>query len=193
MNTEKIQALRRKIAISITTANELLLENNQDVLLAETMFHEQNIKKIADLTGCDDQEVAANYKICGFDVVKTITRLQNKGRIITTRANKSLKNEIGFILYPKAIKKADYHTKRSDVFIPTADFDYIINEFRQMHPDFDIYGHNYFDTTACNRIIDQIKQLKTTDETVNQFLAAVVDWFDDALKKSDIIVVYGNL
>lgn len=64
--------------------------------------------------------------------------------IITTREIKIRKNEIGFILWPENLDGKRYKTiKPNYVFIPTDDFEYIIDYFQISFPFTKCFGWIY--------------------------------------------------
>ncbi len=205
IDIEKVNVLRNKIAIPLNLAIELLNANNGDICASEQEFHNLNIDKISTLAECDFETAKENYDFCKYDITKAIDRINSKQVIITTRENPTPRNEIGFILWPENKDGKNYKTKkRNDAFIPSADFDYVINEFKSVFPltdpwdktieeYFDVCGHNYFDSKTCRIIMERIKKLKAGEPKVNKFLKQLIDWWDDKLNYADYIVVYGNL
>ncbi len=205
MDLERIKALRNKISIPLNTAVELLRKYDNDILVCEEQFHNGNIKEISRITECEEEIVKQNYLFCNYDKNKTIEKINSRQIILTTRKNKAQKNEIGFIIWPENANGENYKTvKRNDAFIPTADFEVIIEKFKSVFPlqnpwnnnieeSFDTCGHNYFDNKTCITIVEKISQTKTDDPNLNSFLQEVIQWFNDKLKYADYIVIYGNL
>ncbi|MDN3691299.1 hypothetical protein QWZ06_03000 [Chryseobacterium tructae] len=205
MDSEKIKLLRNKITIPLSVAIQLLKKNNGDINASEQEFHNNNISEISVSTACDLDTAKENYELCQYDITKAIEKINSKPIIITTRDNPSPRNEIGFILWPENKDGEHYKTvKRNDAFIPTADFDYVINEFKAVFPlinpwngymedGFDTCGHNYFDRNTCRIIIDRISQMKTDELKTAQFKAELIEWLNDKLIYSEYIVIYGNL
>lgn len=205
MDSEKIKTLRNKIAIPLNIAINLLEKNNDDVLASEQAFHNNNINEISSIAECDFETARDAYHFCKYDNIKAIKKINSKQVIITTRENPTPRNEIGYIIWPTS-KNQEYYTtkKRNDAFIPTADFDYVLEIFKSVFPlkhprydrfenNFDTCGTNLFDKETCKKIVEKIRQLKTEDRKVKQFLQELIDWFTDKLAYADIIVVYGNL
>lgn len=205
MDLEKIKTLRNKISIPLDIAIDLLRKHNNDILACEKEYHNNNVKEISKITACEEKIVRKNYIFCNYDKAKTIDKINSRQIIITTRKNKAPKNEIGFVLWPESTNGENYKTvKRNDTFIPTADFDTIIENFKSVFPlqnawnktieeSFDTCGHNYFDNKTCIKIIEKISQTKTDDPNLNSFLQEVIQWFNDKLKYADYIIIYGNL
>lgn len=205
MNSEKIKMLRNKIAIPLETAIKLLKQNNGDIEASEQEFHNNHIKAISLLAECDFETARESYIFCKYDKEKAVEKINSKQIIITTRENPTPRNEIGFIVYPLNKDREYYKTKkRNDAFIPTADFDYVINEFRSVFPlenpwnkdiekYFDVCGHNYFDNKTCLRIIEKINQTDQGIPRVQKFKKELIEWFQDKLKYAEYIIVYGNL
>lgn len=205
MDSEKIKILRSRIAIPLDIAIKLLKENNSDVDASEKEFHNDNIKEISIVAECDLETARESYEFCKYDTTKAIEKINTKQVIITTRENPTPRNEIGFILWPENKDGENYKTKkRNDAFIPTADFDYVINEFRSVFPlqnswnnnieeIFDVCGTNWFDNKTCRIITDKIRQSKFEESKVTKFRNELIEWLEDKLKYADYIVVYGNL
>ena len=206
MKKEKIKELRKIISIPLKKAIELLRKNNGDILASEVEFHNHNIKNISQITECDEEIVKKEYEICKYDVKKTIDRINAREVIITTRIDRIRCNEIGFELWPMNAEGEEYKTvKRNDIFIPTADFDYIIEVFKSVFPQKDpitkniqnyLYpcGFNHFDKSTCKLILEKIDQIGFNNKPeIEHFIKEVKEWFEDKLKYADIIAVYGNL
>jgi len=205
MDSEKIKILRNKIAIPLDIAIKLLKENNGDIDASEQEFHNNKIKEISVVAECDFEIAKQSYDFCKYDTTKAIEKINSKQVIITTREKPTPRNEIGFILWPENKDGENYKTKkRNDAFIPTADFDYVINEFRSVFPlenpwnknieeYFDVRGHNHFDNKTCKTIIEKIKQTKTNELKVKKFKEDLIEWLIDKLMYADYIAVYGNL
>lgn len=205
MDIEKIKILRNKIAIPLDIAAKLLKDNNGNIEDSEREFHNTNIKEISVLAECDFETARESYNFCKYDKTKAIEKINSKQVIITTRENPTPRNEIGFILWPENRNGENYKTKkRNDAFIPSADFDYIINEFRSVFPlenpwntnieeHFDICGTNWFDNKTCRIIINKIRQAKIEELKVTKFKNELIEWLEDKLQYADYIVVYGNL
>lgn len=205
MDLEKIKSLRNKIAIPLDVAIELLKKHNDDISICEQEFHNNNIKEICKTTDCDQATARRNYISCNYDKIKTIEKINTRQIIISTQKTELPKNEIGFILWPENSDGENYKTtKRNDAFIPTADFNYIIENFRSVFPlknpwnnnveeQFDVCGHNYIDNETCKQIIKKIANIKNDDKSISQFLQEVTQWFNEKLEYADFIVIYGNL
>lgn len=205
MDTEKIKILRNRIAIPIDIAIKLLKKNDGNIDASEQEFHNNNIKEISIVTECDIEIARESYDLCKYDMTKAIKKINSNQVIITTREYLTPSNEIGFILWPENRDGENYKTtKRNDAFIPTADFDYVIKEFKSVFPlenpwnksieeQFDVCGHNYFDKKTCGIIIEKIKQAKTDELKVVKFKNDLIGWLNEKMKYADYIVVYGNL
>ncbi|SFD37109.1 hypothetical protein [Flavobacterium phragmitis] len=203
MNTESIKILRSKIAIPLSEAIRLLKKNNDDVILSEQDFHNENIIEICKKADCQEETARKEYHICDCDVIKTIERINQKLVVIATGNNPVSK--IGFILWPENAEGEFYKTeKRNDVFIQTEDFDLVLKEFQNVFPmknpwnneaenEFDVLGHNYFDNKTCEKIVEEINKIQTRDKKEETFLAELKNWLNDKLNYADFIVVYGNL
>ncbi|MEJ5105060.1 hypothetical protein [Chryseobacterium sp. MYb328] len=197
--------MRNKITIPLDVAIQLLKKNNGDIDISEQEFHNNNIREISISAECDPDTARENYELCKYDITKAIERINSRQIIITTRDAPSPRNEIGYILWPEDQDGECYKTtKRNDAFIPTTDFDYVIDEFKSVFPlenpwnkemevSFDICGHNYFDKTTCKIIIDRIMRTKTDELKVAKFKNELIEWLDDKLEYAEYIVVYGNL
>lgn len=205
MDSEKLKILRSRIAIPLDIAINLLKENNGNIEDSEQEFHYNNIKEISILAECDFETARESYNFCKYDTAKAVEKINSKQVIITTRENPTPRNEIGFILWPENKAGENYKTKkRNDAFIPTADFDYVIDAFRSVFPlenpwnknieeYFDVCGHNYFDKNTCRIIIKKIKQTKTNELKVTKFKNELIEWLNDKLTYADYLAIYGNL
>ncbi|WP_445722849.1 hypothetical protein [Flavobacterium sp.] len=205
MDAEKIKDLRSKISIPLDVAIQLLKKNNGNVFNSELEFHNNTIVEISEITACDLELAREYYNLYNHDRIKVIEKLNSKQTIITTKENLVPRNEIGFVLWPENKKGENYRTaKRNDAFIPSADFEYVINEFKSVFPlenswdktveeYFDICGNNYFDKETCKIIINKIRHTKTDELKVAKFKNELIDWLNDKLLYADCIVVYGNL
>lgn len=205
MNSEKIKILRNKIAIPLDIAIKLLKDNDGNIEDSEREFHNTNIKEISVLAESDFETARESYNFCKYDKIKAIEKINSKQVIITTRENPTPRNEIGFILWPEYKDGENYTTKkRNDAFIPTADFDYVIDAFRSVFPlenpwnknieeCFDVCGHNYFDKNTCRIIIKKIEQTKTDELKVSEFKNELIEWINNKLTYADYLAIYGNL
>jgi hypothetical protein len=206
MDSEKIKMLRNRITIPLDIGIKLLKENNGDIDSSEKEFHNNNIIEISVLAECDFDTARDNYDFCKYNTMKAVEKINSKQVIITTRENPTPRNEIGFILWPKNKDGENYKTKkRNDAFIPTADFNYVINEFTSVFPlenpwnkniekyFFEVCGQNYFDNETCKKIVEKIKQTKTNELKVTKFKNELIEWLSDKLIYADYIAVYGNL
>ncbi len=205
MDIDKVKLLRKKINIPITEAIQLLKKNKGDIALSEHVFHSNNIKEIQKNTDCDEKTAEENYKLFSYDIKKAIQKINERGIVLTTRESKIPRNEIGFILWPENKNGETYKTiKRNDVFIPTADFEYIIDEFKAVFPlkdpwtdtiedYFDTCSHNSFNAETSNHILKKIKMITHEDDKVQLFLQEVITWFTKTLEYADYIIIYGNL
>lgn len=203
MDNEKIKLLRNKIGIPLNVAVELLKNNNNDVLLCEKEFHNNNIQTISQKTECDYESAKESYALCNYDIAKAIERINQKQVIIT--AGNKVNSKIGFVLWPENAAGEFYKTaKRNDAFIHTEDFDIILKEFQSVFPlknpwnndiedKFDPVGNNFFDNKTCRNIVEKISHIKTDDQKVQVFLQEITNWLNDKLTYADYIVVYGNL
>lgn len=203
MNIENIKILRNKISVPLDKALQLLKRNNDDIVLAEQDFHNQNIIEICKMTDCDEKTVRKEYQICDYDLIKTVERINQKPVRIGT--GKFLDSKIGFILWPENEIGELYKTaKRNDAFISTDDFDIVIKVFQSVFPiknswnntienEFDKTGHNFFDNKTCRLIVEKINNLQTADEKETAFLTKLTNWLNNKLGYADCIVVYGNL
>lgn len=204
MDSEKVKLLRSKIAIPLDIAIKLLKDNNGNIEDSEQEFHNNNIKEISFLAECDFETARESYLFYKYDKTKAVEKINSKQVIITTRENPIPRNEIGFILWPEKDGENYKTKKRNDAFIPTADFDYVINEFKSVFPlenpwnksmdeYFDVCGHNYFDKKTCRIIIDKIEQTQTDDLKIMKFRNELVEWLNDKLAYAEYLAVYGNL
>lgn len=205
MDRNAINILRSRITIPLDVAIQLLKENKGDIDASEQAFHNNNITEITLAAECDYKTAKEHYELYKYNITKAIKKINSKEIIITTSEIPIARNAIGFILWPENDKREGYKTtKRNDIFIPDADFDLVINEFKSVFPlrnpwnkmiedSFDNCGHNYFDNKSCRIIVARIKQSKTDDPKVIEFKKQLIEWLNDRLRYADYITVYGNL
>lgn len=205
MDFENIKILRNRLSIPLTTAIELLKKHHGDVQMCEQGFHDENIRKIKEATDCDENTAAKSYKAFNFDITKAINDIHARPVFISTKQNLTSEDKIGFVLWPETSNgKAYKSVKRTDVFIPAGDFDYIIEAFTSVFPlqhprhnriedSFDIYGHNVFDNKTGKLILRKMNDIQNNDPKIHLFLKEVKQWLKDKLEYADIIVVFGTL
>lgn len=205
MDSEKIKLLSAEIDAPLSVAQSLLEKHNGSVEACIRDYYNSNIAEIPPATGSDFVSAKENHEINLFDKANSTQNSNAKPLIISTREKPPQKNAIGFILWPEDEDGAAYTTEKcNDAFIPTADFDYVIQAFKSVFPlknawndgvelSFDVTGNNYFDKDTCKRIIDKIRQVETNDIKVQNFKNELIAWLNDKLSYADYIVVYGNL
>ncbi|MDR2238569.1 MAG: hypothetical protein LBE92_20765 [Chryseobacterium sp.] len=205
MDAEKINLLRKRISIPLTVAIKLLKKHKGDISACEKEFHHDNVMEISAVADCDQETALKYYSLCAHDQLKAIKKINGLPVIITTRENPTPRNEVGFILWPEKADGECYTTvKRNDAFVPTADFEWVINEFKAVFPveypeihyteeRFDPCGHNYFDNAASRLIVERISHSDPGDAAVEKFKKELTDWMDARLEYADYLVVYGNL
>lgn len=205
MEIEKIKLLRSRISIPLNVSIELLKKYNGNVLVCEQEFHNDNIKTICRLSECDEEIAKKYYLKYDYDIKKAIERINQRPVCIITKTPNKIINKIGFSLWAENATLDKYKTSKNDtVFIPTDDFEYIIEKFKAVFPlkhpyhertedGFDIYGTNYFDNATCRQIIENIGKMKNDNPYIEEFLREVIKWFNDKLRYADCIVVFGNL
>ncbi len=90
------------------------------------------------------------------------------------------------------------------LFIPTDDFDYVIDVFKSVFPiqnpnssqleeSFDICGHNFFTNEICRVIVGKLAEIETENPNVEKFIRDLIKWFNIRSRYAKWIVVYGNL
>lgn len=203
MDKKIIDTLRNKISIPLHQAIMLLKHNNGDIDACEKHFHADQVAEICQVTECDEETAEEYYKRYNQDKETAIEKVFNRTIIVKTRNGKS--TNIGYSLYPEKSNGQEYtNKKKSEIFIPTDDFDYIIDTFQSVYPhkcpysgeiEKAIYpcGYNAFENEKAQIILGEIKKINTTDPIVEDFLNAVKKWFENTLQYADIIVVEGNL
>lgn len=203
MNIENLKNLRQKISIPLKEAIALLETYKGDLIACEKAFHEQNIAKIIAATNCEKELAQKEYFIFKNDINKAIVRINNKPIIIARPYN--IHEKIGFVLFPLKSNREYYNTeRRNDVFIPSIDFDLIIEDFNAIYPitnpinkmiehSIYIYGYNYFNKVDIIKIFERIKLRKANDNLEEDFFKKVIEWFEEKLAYADIIAVLGTL
>jgi hypothetical protein len=201
---QKIKELREKLSIPLDLAKELIIENDGDLLICEEEFHRNNINTICRLAECNETIAKKYYKICGFDIEKSIKKIHEQLFYLTATPNEPI-DKIGFILWVENKSLDKYVTSRDkSLFIQTKDFEYVMDAFKSVFPltdsktgeiqnCFDIVSHNFFDNKTSRIIVDRIAKTKTKDPNVEMFLRDLVKWFNTQLRYANEIVVYGNL
>lgn len=205
MELENIKILRNRLSIPLTTAIGLLKKHHGDLSACEQDFHHENITKIAEATGCDEDTAAKSYKTFSFDVTKAINDIHARPVFIATKEKLTHEDKIGFVLWPEKVNGEVYRSvKRNDVFIPAGDFEYILQAFASVFPlphprhhrtevAFDKCGHNFFDNKTGKLILGKIQDIHSDDPKIGLFLKEVKQWLRDQLEYADMIVVFGTL
>ncbi|BDD09979.1 hypothetical protein FUAX_24110 [Fulvitalea axinellae] len=201
---QKVKKLRSKLSVSLALAIELIEENNGDLDACEKEFHRNNINTVCRLAECDETIAEKYYRICDFDLEKSIKKIHEQLFYLTTTPNEPI-DKIGFILWAENESLKKYVTARDkSLFIQTKDFEYVIDAFNSVFPlkdqdsgktqnCLDIVGHNFFDNKTCRIIVERMAKIKTKDRHVESFLRDLIKWFNIQLRYADEIVVYGNL
>ncbi len=195
MDKRKLKILRTEISIPIKEAVELLRKNNGNVLACKNDFHNNNVEKIIGSTGCKKEVANDFYTKYNCDITKAISKINDRQIVFTTSDFEPPQNAIGFTLWAENSNGEIYKTvKRNDIFIPTSDFNYIIEEVKAVSSEsFSICGYNYFDQNESKILIKKIEAIKSNNLKVEAFLKKVKEWFIDKLQHADFIVISGNL
>jgi len=195
MDREKLKLLRNKIAIPLKEAIELLKENNGDIKASETAFHQKKIEEICVITEDEEQLVKQYYRKFNHDKEKVIRKLCERQLIFTIKETSVPKNSIGFIFWYEQENGEQYKTlNRNSAFIPTEDFDYILEEFKSACTEnFDRTGFNYFDKVTTLKIIEGINTISKHDPKLKEFLNELNKWILEKMAYAHRLVVYGNL
>ena len=195
MVSQKIKSLRTKIPISLQEAIELLKRNNGNIDACEKEFHENKVDEICEIARCEKGEARKFYAKFNFNKEKAIDAINNEQRILTIESTKIAKNSVGFILWFEDENGQRYKTKkRSDIFIPTKDFDYIKKEFESnCSKSFDITANNYFGKEDGKLIIEAIEKIRTDNKNQSEFLNELTEWMNKNFQFAHTLVVYGNL
>ncbi len=118
-------------------------------------------------------------------------------KVLTTTPNKY--NKIGFIFF---VENEQHNDKGINLFIPTEDFDYIIDIFRQTFPlkdnegdfqqNFEVCWENYFDKETCYKIIEKLAKIE--NENIQKcIIKDLIEWIKSQLWHNNWIIVEGNL
>ncbi|SHF59835.1 hypothetical protein SAMN05444344_0712 [Tenacibaculum mesophilum] len=201
---QKIKELRNRLSIPMDLAKELIINNDGDLLTCEQEFHRNNINSICRLAECNETIAKKYYRICGFDIEKSINKIHEQLFYLTVTPNEPI-DKIGFILWAENESLDKYITLRDkSLFIQTKDFEYVIDAFKSVFPltnsntretqnCFNIVSGNFFDNKTSRIIVGRIATIKTKDPNVEMFLRDLIKWFNTQLRYADEIVVYGNL
>lgn len=201
---QKIKELRERLSIPLDLAKELIIENDGDLLTCEQEFHRNNINTICRLADCNETIAEKYYRICGFDIEKSVKKIHEQLFYLTVNPDEPI-DKIGFILWAENESLDKYVTSRDkSLFIQSKDFEYVIDTFKSVFPltdsetgeiqeSFDIVSNNFFDNKTSGIIVDRMARIKTKDPNVESFLRDLIKWFNIQLRYADDIVVYGNL
>ncbi|MBC8755776.1 hypothetical protein H2O64_13955 [Kordia sp. YSTF-M3] len=201
---QKIKELRERLSIPLDLAKELIIENDGDLLTCEQEFHRNNINTICRLTECDEITADKYYRICEFDIEKSIKKIHEQLSYLTINSNESI-HKIGFILWAENESLDKYLTSRDkSLFIQTKDFEYVIEAFESVFPmkdlddgsiqsSFSYTSNNFFDNKTSRIIVERMSKIKTKDPNVELFIRDLIKWFNIQLRYADDIIVYGNL
>lgn len=211
LNHQKINELRSKINIPLAKAIQLLKHTDNSIPKAIALFHQGNLAEICNRTECDFNRANELYMLFNYDMEKVINKIKQDNqhqetlkRIITIRDDKIRHREIGFDFYGEDENCNPYSQVDNFTFIPDADFSYIIKEFKKVFPiydywsqseqdQFEICWHNTFDKPTCQKISQNIRNLKHDDPKVLQFFQDISNWLDERLTYAHHIVVEGNI
>lgn len=201
---QKIKELREKLSIPMDLAKDLIIQNDGNLLICEQEFHIHNINTICRLAECNETIAEKYYRICGFDIEKSIKKIHEQLFYLTAIPDEQI-DKIGFILWAENEQLDKYLTSiDKSLFIQTKDFEHVIDAFKSVFPltnsdtgetqnCFDIVSDNFFDNKTARIIVERIAKIKTKDPNVETFLRDLIKWFNTQLRYADEIVVYGNL
>ena len=182
----------------------MIIENDGDLLACEQEFHRNNINTICRLAECNEIIAEKYYRICEFDIEKSIKKIHEQLFYLTINPNESI-DKIGFILTAENEILDKYETSRDkSLFIQSKDFEYVIDAFESVFPltdsetgeiqeFFDIVSDNFFDNKTSRIIVDKMAKIKTKDPNLESFLRDLIKWFNIQLRYADDIIVYGDL
>lgn len=205
MDNSSITTLRKRIAIPVSTAVQLLRAHGGDIDACVVAYQQAQLTEICARADCDLATAQDSYAACQGDKTKAIARILARPVVLTMRDRPGPRNEVGYVLWPETGSGELYKTAfRNDAFIPSADFAILLDAFRSVYPlpsrsgdqveaQFDHCGHNYFDRDTALRIVDRIVQAPAGDTVEQGFRKEVVAWLRDKLAYADYLVVYGNL
>lgn len=131
--------------------------------------------------------------------------IQKKRKIISTENDLIYKNKIGLLLWTEDENGDEIPNAEEEyIFIPTEDFDFVINDFKSVFPlinpwtemvenHFDACGNNYFNQENMKIIIQKLKSQLFESDKVENFKIELLNWLEDKSVAAPYIVVYGNL
>ena len=204
MDFQRIKELRERLFVPMDLAKELIIEYDGDLLACEQEFHRNNINTICRLAECNEIIAKKYYRICEFDIEKSIKKIHEQLFSLTINPNETI-DKIGFILSAENEILDKYVTSRDkSLFIQSKDFEHVIDAFRSVFPltnsetgeiqeCFDIVSDNFFDNKTSRIIVDRMAKIKTKDPNFESFLRDLIKWFNIQLRYADDIIVYGNL
>lgn len=131
--------------------------------------------------------------------------IQKKRKIISTENDLIYKNKIGLLLWTEDENGDEIPNAEEEyIFIPTEDFDFVINDFKSVFPlinpwtemvenHFDACGNNYFNQENMKIIIQKLKSQLFESDKVENFKIELLNWLEEKSVAAPYIVVYGNL
>lgn len=209
MNKEKLNELRSKISIPLVQAMKLLKQYDENVEQCIQAFHDENIKKICEETGCDLSIIFEYYHDVAYEynvgkVIAKVEALIHRPIKLTIEENPLYVDKVGFFIWAEDENLNTIDDERNRTyFIPSYDFSYVIDVFKSVFPlfnpirdelelGFDICFDNYFDQDTIQIIISKIKGLHFTDLKIMCFLAKIVQCLEDKKSIGAYIIIEGN-
>lgn len=131
--------------------------------------------------------------------------IQKKRKIISKENDLIYKNKIGLLLWTEDENGDEIPNAEEEyIFIPTEDFDFVINDFKSVFPlinpwteivenHFDACGNNYFNQENMKIIIQKLKSQLFESDKVENFKIELLNWLEEKSVAAPYIVVYGNL
>lgn len=209
MNKETLHELRSKTNIPLVEALALLKQYDENVEQCIQVYHNENIRKICDQTGCDRNVVweyyhDTSYKFNVEKVIEKVLGYVHRPIKLVIEGNSSHIDKVGFFIWAEDenLNSIQNNMNRT-YFIPRYDFEHVVDIFSSVFPifnpmrkyletSFDITSDNYFDQNAIKEVIYKVKALHYEDGEIMKFLAKLIYCLEEKAEIGTYIIVFGN-
>lgn len=209
MNKEKLNELRSKISIPLVQAMKLLKQHDENIEQCIQAFHDENIKKICEKTGCDLSIIFEYYHDVAYEynvgkVIAKVEDLMHRPIKLTIEENPLYIDKVGFFIWAEDENLNTIDDERNRTyFIPRYDFEYVVDIFASVFPifnpmrkyletSFDECSDNYFDHAAITEIISKIKALNVETNEIGRFFTRLIYVLEEKNEIGSYLVVFGN-
>lgn len=209
MNKEKLNELRSKIPIPLGKALSLLKQHDGNIEICIQTYHEDNIRKITERTGCEHQIAFNYYHNAAYEnnvekIIEKVSAYMRKPIKLTIEENPLHVDKVGFFIWVEDENLETVQDARNRTyFIPSYDFSFVIGVFESVFPlfspireelelDFDVFSDNYFDMDATSQIIQKLRKLHYEDPRIINFIKKLVQCLDEKRQIGKYINIFGN-